>query len=101
MPARRLLLKICNRIEYDLSDVAQVCKVWEDNYGTENLANSKGPLMMPRTKHIGIKYNWFRSRINPNKIEIIRISTNQKKADIFSKGLTKSNFEQIRKLVLE
>ena len=43
--ARFLLLEICNRIEYDLSDVSQVCKVREDKYGTENLANSKVSLM--------------------------------------------------------
>ena len=73
---------------------------WEDNTGTQNLANSKGPWMTTRTKHIGIKYHWFRSLIEPNKIEVHRIDTKRQKADIFTKGLTRFNFESVRFLVM-
>ena len=45
--AHHLLLESCNRIEYDLSDMSQVYKAWENNAGTDNLANSKGPLRPP------------------------------------------------------
>ena len=68
--------------------------------GTQNLANSKGPLMTSRTKHIGIKYHWFRSKIIPNEIEILRVSTDLQRADIFTKGLTRFVFEEKRKLVM-
>ena len=43
-----LLLEIFNRTEYDLYNMSQVCKIWEDNYGNENIANSKGSLMTPK-----------------------------------------------------
>ena len=84
---------------YDMSDVSLVCKAWEDNAGTENLANIKGPLMNRQTKHIGMKYHWFIPRIKAKEIEVLRIDTKQQKANMFTKGVTKFNFEQIRKLV--
>ena len=87
-------------MDYDQKDISHVSKVWEDNTGTENLANSKGPLMTPITKHISIKYNWFRSMIKPKEIEVLRIGTKDQQAIIFTKGLTRFNFEQARKRVM-
>ena len=55
--AKRLVLELEERMNYDLKSVSNVSKVWEDNVGAQNLANSKGPLMTPRKKHIGIKYH--------------------------------------------
>ena len=98
--ARRLVLELGERMNMDLKSVSQVSKAWEDNVGTQNLANSKGPLMTSRTKHIGIKYHWFRSKIQPNSIDILRIETKQQRADIFTKGLTRFEFEMKRKLVM-
>ena len=53
--ARRLMAELGKRMDYKLDKHSHVSKVWEDNTGTQNLANSKGPLMTARTKHIGIK----------------------------------------------
>ena len=98
--ARRLVLELGESMDMDLKSVSQVSKVWEDNVGTQNLANSKGPLMTSRTKHIGIKYHWFRSKIQPTSIDILRIDTKQQRADMFTKGLTRFEFEVKRKLVM-
>ena len=97
--ARRLVLELCERMNMDLKSVSQVSKAWEDNVGTQNSANSKGPLMTAKTKHIGIKYHWFRSKIG-NGIDILRIDTKQQRADIFTKGLTRYEFEVKRKLLM-
>ena len=96
--ARRLMAELGERMSYKLMNVSHVSKVWEDNTGTQNLADSKVPLMTSRTKHIAIKYHWFRSMIGP-QIEILRIDTNEQRADIFTKGLTRFTFEQVRKRV--
>ena len=56
--------------------------------------------MISRTKHISIKYHWFRSIIKPLEIEILRIETKEQRVDIFTKGLTRFTFEQIRKRIL-
>ena len=83
--AQRLLFELASRMKYDLRDISHVSKVWEDNTETKNLANSKGPLMTPRTKYIGIKYYWIRSMIKPKEIEVLRIDTKDQCADIFTK----------------
>ena len=98
--ARSMVLELGIKINLDLKGSSTVSKAWEDNVGTQNLANSKGPLMTTRTKHIGIKYHWFRSKIKPNKIEILRASTDLQRADIFTKGLTRFAFVEKRKLVM-
>ena len=85
-------------MDYKVMNKSHVSKVWEDNTGTQNLANSKGRLMTSRTKHIAIKYHWFRSMIG-SQIEILRINTKEQRADIFTKSLTRFTFEQGRNLV--
>jgi hypothetical protein len=97
--ARRLMAELGERMNYKMDDISHISKVWEDNTGAQNLANSKGPLMTSRIKHIGIKYHWFRSMIGPN-IKILRIDTKDQRADMFTKGLTRYNFEQNRLRVM-
>ena len=55
--ARRLLAELGERMSYKVMNISHVSKVWEDNTGTQNLANSKRPLMASRTKHITIEYH--------------------------------------------
>ena len=55
--ARRLLAELGERMNYKVINTSHISKVWEDNTGTQNLANSKGPLMTSRIKHIAIKYH--------------------------------------------
>ena len=92
--ARHLMAELGQQMDYKLAKVSHVPKVWEDNTGTQNLANSKGPLMTSRTKHIEIKYHWFRSMMKPSEIEIRRIDTEVQRADIFTKGLTRLNLSR-------
>ena len=86
------MAELGKRMNYKLDKVSHVSKMWEDNTRTQNLANSKEPLMKSRIKHIGIKYHWFRSMIGP-KIEILRIDTKEQRAEIFTKGLIRFSFE--------
>ena len=97
---RRLVLELCSRIHFNINDASTVSCAWEDNMGTQNLANSKGSIMSPLTKHIGVKYHWFISKIQKGIIEFHRIDTNFQQADILTKGLTRLSFEQVRKLVM-
>ena len=73
--ARRMMAGLGERMNYTLAKVSHVSKVWEDNTGTQNLTNIKGPIMISCTKHIAIKYHWFRSMIKPSEIEILQIET--------------------------
>ena len=94
------MLELNKQMNFRLDGVYLVSKVWEDNVGAEDLANGKCPMMSPRTRHIEIKYHWFREMIKPNEIEISRIDTKHQKVDLFTNSLTRFVFEYQRKLVM-
>ena len=75
------------------------CTVCEDNAGCIELA--RAPKLRPRTKHIPIKYHFFRSQIrsDSNKggpITIQYINTKDQLADALTKPLPQSTFERLR-----
>ena len=72
------------------------CNVFEDNNGCIELA--KCPKLRPRTKHIGIKYHHFRSKVADGTIHIAPIDTHEQQADIFTKALPRDQFKYLRKL---
>ena len=74
------------------------CKLFEDNNGALELART--PRYLPRTKHIGIKYHHFREHVRKGKVKISSIDTKEQMADQFTKGLTASSFEYLRKLLM-
>ena len=81
--------------------VSRVSKVWEDNEAALKHAVTPLPKMTPRTKHIGVKYHWFKSKVVLGSgIEIHPINTKQQKADLMTKGLSKGEFESERSLVM-
>ena len=61
------------------------CKIFEDNNGAIELA--RDPKILPRTKHIALKYHNFREHILKGLIEINPIDTLEQVADIFTKAL--------------
>ena len=74
--------------------------MFEDNNGA--IATANAVKMTPPTKHIAVKYHFFKSRIGEeSKIELVNIDTNLQKTDIFTKGLDPKNFMTIRRLMAE
>ena len=73
--------------------------IFEDNNGALGLATA--PKMTPRTKHIGVKYHWFKSHISEEEgIMIKKVDSEAQKADILTKGLVQEKFEAIQKLLM-
>eukprot|EP00957_Ditylum_brightwellii_P133038 10144351-Ditylum_brightwellii.AAC.1 len=70
------------------------CTVFEDINGCIGLANCLR--MRPRTKHIGIKYHNFRSKVEDGTIKIIKIDTKEQQADMLAKNLAKDQFLKLR-----
>jgi len=70
---------------------------YEDNNGCIVLANC--PRMTPRTKHIGVKYHFFRSKIKEGVLRTVRCDSAENTADIFTKGLQGQAFVDKRKLL--
>lgn len=73
--------------------------VHEDNAGALTLSQLEPGRMTPQSKHYAVKYHWFRSHLKENETTIQKIDTKDQKADIFTKGLRKDQFESIRKLL--
>ena len=68
--------------------------VFEDNNGALALATS--PKITPRTKHIAVKYHFFKTNVSPSKGLVIKaIESENQKADIFTKGLSADKFETL------
>lgn len=73
----------------------------KDNQACLKLACSEMPKLMLRSKHIAVKYHWFREKLEPMKILILPIKSAEQLVDIFTKGLVKADFVVNRRLVRE
>jgi hypothetical protein len=100
LPLRALFKSLACSFDIDRNETTKVCAVWEDNQAALKLANAQFPNMTPRTKHIAIKYHWFKSHIKEGDIEVRAIDTKIQKADIFTKGIAKREFEEKRKMIM-
>lgn len=70
------------------------CEVFEDNKST--IALAKAPSMLPRTKHIGLKYHHFRQFVLSSSIDIEYASTEEQVGGIFTKSLPPASFAYLR-----
>jgi hypothetical protein len=100
LPLRRLILEVIEPFGIERTTVTNVSMVWEDNNGVLKMVDAEYPNMTPRSKHIAVKYHWFRQHLKPGEIEMKRIDTKEQKADIFMKGLAKKEFEAKRKFIM-
>jgi hypothetical protein len=66
------------------------CRLFEDNQGAVELANV--PKMRPRTKHINIKYHFFRQYVQDGTLQVQHISGDDQAADILTKPLNYETF---------
>jgi hypothetical protein len=101
IPVRRLYFEVLHTLSLPIDEKSFISTVWEDNQAALLLANSNDPpRLTPRSKHIAIKYHWFRSHLSPNSIVVRHVSTNDQMADILTKPLARTKFEAARKLIM-
>ena len=100
IPMRTLLQQVGTTLHLDFAKPAIVhSKVFEDNDGDLKLATA--PNISPRTKHIAVKYHFFREAVGEGKgIQIMKIDTAEQMADIFTKGLPMTQFQYLRKKLI-
>ena len=96
IPARVILQQLGKALGISVPEGASLqSTVFEDNNGCLQLATI--PRMTPRSKHIGVKYFWFRTNVGPDKgINIVKCDTKDQLADIFTKGLPFNQFSILR-----
>ena len=71
--------------------------IYEDNQGAIDL--SYNPVHHKRTKHINVRFHSIREKIAEGSIEVKHISTDHQIADIFTKALPKSRFNQLNSFI--
>jgi len=47
-----------------------------------------------RTKHIAVKYHFFRSHLS-DEVKVQKVDTTEQLADVFTKGLAQNQFEKL------
>jgi hypothetical protein len=75
-------------------------KIHEDNVGTLILSQLEPWQMTPRSKHYAVKYHWFWEHLVPRKIQLVEIATKDQLGDIFTKGIDKATFKNLRKMLM-
>ncbi|BAT82356.1 hypothetical protein VIGAN_03236000 [Vigna angularis var. angularis] len=60
---------------------------------------SKNPVFHGRSKHIDTKFHFLRDLVSQGRVELLHCPTEIQKADIFTKALRQSRFEQLRDLL--
>ncbi len=73
------------------------CKIFEDNEGAVEMTNV--PKMRPRTKHLNIKYHFFRQFVETGILQILHITGEQQIADVLMKPLEEASFTKHRKKI--
>ena len=73
------------------------CTIFEDNNSCIELV--KYLKMRPRTKHIGLKYHHFRSKVRQGMITVNYTNIKDLAADIFTKALLEVQFLYLRKML--
>ena len=104
IPLKRVVNCLLGNFEIQIPEENEISMVWEDNNGVIKMVEAEYPNMTPRTKHIAIKYHWFREhvdeKIDGTTVRMKRIDTGDQLADIFTKGILGEDFRKKRKLLI-
>ena len=78
--------------EYNVTE--DVMTLYCDNLSAINI--SKNPIQHSRTKHIDIRHHFIRDLVEEKVIKLEHVATELQLADIFTKALDASQFENLR-----
>ena len=95
---KSLIKEVIDNLGIDIEKLKFVpsSTIYEDN--NVAIVVTTSPRMNPISKHIAVKYHWFMQHVGKEFV-IQKIESENKKADIFSKGLQGQIFVSIRTLL--
>ena len=104
LPLKRLVNCMLTTFEIQIPEEIEISMVWEDNNGVIKMVEAAYPNMTPRSKHIAIKYHWFREhldeKIDGTTIRMKQVDTTNQLGDIFTKGIQGEDFRNKRKRLI-
>ncbi len=99
IPLRALVAEILDATDLRSKfDTSIKSTVFEDNQAA--ISHAVAPKMSPRTKHIAVKYHFFRHHIASGEIEVVYVDTNNQVADLLTKGLPPEKFRYLREKLM-
>ena len=72
--------------------------LYEDNEGAKALAQN--PLSSERSKHIDVRYHFFRDLVRKETIRIVHVDSGWQHADVLTKPLSVNLFERHRRFLM-
>ena len=98
LPLKSLIKEVIDNLGIDSEKLKFVSRstIYEDNNGSIVVETS--PRMVPTSNNSAVKYHWFRQHAGKEFV-IRKIKSENKGADIFTKGLKGQVFVRIRKLL--
>jgi hypothetical protein len=99
IPLRRVLGDLTAALGVEVDSDSEVSTVFEDNQAALTLATQDPPRMTPRSKHIAVKYHWFRDQLGAN-LKVKYVDTNHQLADILTKPLAPLKFATARRKLM-
>ena len=98
LPLKSLIKEVIDNLGIDCENLKFVSSstVYQDNNGAIVVATS--PRTTPSSKHIAVKYHWFRKHVGKEFV-IRKIELENQKSDIFTKGIQGQIFVRIMKLL--
>lgn len=81
-----------------LKDIKVDCDAWVVIHGDNSIVIdiSKNLVFHSKTKHITIKYNFLKEKVEENEVRLVYVNTKEQITDIFTKPLSKESFEYLR-----
>ena len=70
------------------------CKLFEDNSGAYEMATT--PKFRPRTKHLNVRYHFFRSYVESGKLNVVPVASDDNISDMLTKPAVKELFLKFR-----
>ena len=70
------------------------CKLFEDNSGAYEMATT--PKFRPRTKHLNVRYHFFRSYVESGKLNVVPVASDDNISDMLTKPTVKELFLKFR-----
>jgi hypothetical protein len=100
LPLRSILTEVTSILGLPKKKRSVISTVWEDNAAASKIATTDPTKISSRTKHINVKFHWFRSHLKKGAIECKKIDTKEQWADILTKPLVQAKFDPLRKMIL-
>ena len=94
IPCRYMIKEIIKHYGLEFQGTFTHSKMFEDNEGC--ISQATAPKMSPQSKHIAVKMHHFLGHVKNKTLRMVKVTSAEQKANIFTKGLAAEKFKAMR-----